>query len=134
MSEDKEKESDNSSSNEPAEFPTLSRNEPVEEIGTQIGFYKLLSILGEGGMGLVYLADQKEPVKRRVALKIIKPGMDSKQVIGRFEQERQALALLDHPNIAHIYDGGTTEAGHPYFVMEYVKGSPITKYCDKKEL
>jgi tetratricopeptide (TPR) repeat protein/serine/threonine protein kinase len=131
---EKEKDSSKDEKKEQAEFPTLSRNEPVEEIGTQIGSYKLLSLLGEGGMGLVYLAEQKEPVKRRVALKIIKPGMDSKQVIGRFEQERQALALLDHPNIAHIYDGGTTEAGHLYFVMEYVKGSPITKYCDKKEL
>ena len=126
MSEDKEKDSPKSENDSKADFPTLSHIGSVEEIGSQIGPYKLLSILGEGGMGLVYLAEQKEPVKRRVALKIIKPGMDSKQVIGRFEQERQALALLDHPNIAHIYDGGTTEAGHPYFVMEYVKGSPIT--------
>jgi len=134
MGGDNEKKQNESEKKERADFPTLSKIGAVEEIGSQIGPYKLLSILGKGGMGLVYLAEQKEPVKRRVALKIIKPGMDSEQVIGRFEQERQALALLDHPNIAHIYDGGTTEAGHPYFVMEYVKGSPITEYCDKKEL
>jgi len=85
-------------------------------------------------MGLVYQAEQKEPVKRRVALKIIKPGMDSKQVIARFEAERQALALLDHPNIAHVFDAGTTEAGRPYFVMEYVKGMSITAYCDEHKL
>ena len=94
----------------------------VEGPGTKIGRYELLSLIGEGGMGLVYQAEQKEPVKRRVALKIIKPGMDSQQVVARFEAERQALALLDHPNIAHVFDAGTTEAGRPYFVMEYVKG------------
>jgi serine/threonine protein kinase/tetratricopeptide (TPR) repeat protein len=102
--------------------------------GSQIGPYKLLSILGEGGFALVYLAEQQRPVKRRVALKVIKPGMDTKQVIARFEAERQALALLDHPNMAHVYDAGTTEVGRPYFVMEYVKGVPITEHCDRHKL
>jgi len=94
----------------------------------------LLSVLGEGGMGIVYLAEQQEPIRRKVALKVIKPGMDSKRVIARFEAERQALALLDHPNIAHVYDAGTTEAGLPYFVMEYVKGLSITEHCDREKL
>lgn len=106
----------------------------IEGPGTKIGRYELLSLIGEGGMGLVYLAQQKEPVKRKVALKIIKPGMDSRQVVARFEAERQALALLDHPNIAHVFDAGTTEAGRPYFVMEYVKGMSITAYCDQRKL
>jgi len=109
-------------------------NVNIEGPGTKIGRYELLSLIGEGGMGLVYLAEQKEPVKRRIALKIIKPGMDSKQVIARFEAERQALALLDHPNIAHVFDAGTTGAGRPYFVMEYVKGMSITAYCDEHKL
>ncbi len=117
-----------------ASFPTLSRIGSVEELGTQIGHYKLLSVLGEGGFGIVYLAEQKEPVRRQVALKVIKPGMDSKQVIARFETERQALALLDHPNIAHVLEAGTTEAGRPYFVMEYVKGEPLNEHCDRKKL
>ena len=102
-----------------------------ELVGSQIGHYKLLSILSEGGMGIVYLAEQKQPIKRRVALKVIKPGMDSKRVIARFEAERQALALMDHPNIAQVHDAGTTEAGRPYFVMEHVKGLPITEHCDR---
>ncbi|MBP8305004.1 MAG: serine/threonine protein kinase, partial [Phycisphaerae bacterium] len=106
----------------------------TEGPGTRIGRYDLLELLGEGGMGLVYLAQQQEPVKRRVALKIIKPGMDSKQVIARFEAERQALALLDHPNIAHVFDAGCTETGRPYFVMEQVKGMSITRYCDEHKL
>jgi len=106
----------------------------LEGPGTKIGRYELLELIGEGGMGLVYLAEQKEPVKRLVALKIIKPGMDSAQVIARFEAERQALALLDHPNIAHVFDAGTTETGRPYFVMEYVKGMSITAFCDKRKL
>ena len=106
----------------------------IEGPGTKIGRYELLEQIGEGGMGLVYLAEQKEPVKRRVALKIVKPGMDSKQVIARFEAERQALALLDHPNIAHVFDAGTTETGRPYFVMEHVKGMSITWYCDDRKL
>jgi eukaryotic-like serine/threonine-protein kinase len=102
--------------------------------GGQIGPYKLLRILGEGGYGIVYLAEQQRPVKRRVALKLIKPGMDSKQVIARFEAERQALALLDHPNIAHVFKAGTTDAGRPYFAMEYVQGVPITEHCDRYKL
>jgi len=106
----------------------------IEGSGTKIGRYELLEQIGEGGMGLVYQAEQKEPVKRRVALKIIKPGMDSKEVIARFEAERQALALLDHPNIAHVFDAGTTDTGRPYFVMEYVRGMSITRYCDEHRL
>ena len=113
---------------------TVSLEQIMEKPGGEIGRYKLLSILGEGGMGIVYLAEQKEPIKRQVALKIIKPGMDTKRVIARFEAERQALALLDHPNIAHVYDAGTTGAGRPYFVMEYVKGLPITEFCDQHKL
>jgi len=106
----------------------------VEQPGSRIGRYKLLRVLGEGGMGMVYLAEQEGQIRRRVALKIIKPGMDSKRVIARFETERQALALLDHPNIAQVYDAGTTAIGRPYFVMEHVKGSPITEYCDRHKL
>ncbi len=106
----------------------------IESPGTRIGRYKLLELVGEGGMGLVYLAEQKRPVRRRVALKIIKPGMDTKQVIARFEAERQALAVMEHPNIAHVFDAGTTKDGRPYFVMEYVKGLSITKYCDEQKL
>jgi len=105
-----------------------------ERPGAWIGRYHLLRVLGEGGMGIVYLAQQEQPLRRQVAVKVIKPGMDSKRVIARFEAERQALALLDHPNIAHVYDAGTTEAGRPYFVMEYVEGSPITEYCDAHKL
>jgi WD40 repeat protein/predicted Ser/Thr protein kinase len=103
----------------------------IEGPGTVIGRYKLLELIGEGGMGLVYLAEQQEPIRRRAALKIVKLGMDTKQVIARFEAEKQMLALLDHPNIARVYDAGTTEAGRPYFVMEYVKGQSITEYCDQ---
>ena len=107
----------------------------IEGIGTVIaGRYTLLEVIGEGGMGSVYMAQQDEPVRRRVALKLIKPGMDSRQVIARFEAERQALALMDHPNIARVYDGGTTDTGRPYFVMELVQGDTITKYCDQHRL
>ena len=106
----------------------------MEKPGGQIGRYKLLHVLGEGGMGIVYLVEQKHPIRRQVALKVIKPGMDSTRVIARFEAERQALALLDHPNIAHVYDAGTTEAGRPYFVMEYVKGLSIIDHCDRHKL
>ncbi|HUE72151.1 MAG TPA: serine/threonine-protein kinase [Pirellulaceae bacterium] len=110
-------------------------NSPVSERpGTQIGPYKLLQQIGEGGMGVVYMAEQTEPIARRVALKIIKPGMDTRQVIARFEAERQALAMMDHVNIARVLDAGTTEAGRPYFVMELVHGVPITKYCDDNRL
>src|SRR5262249_48763407 len=98
------------------------------------GRYKLIEEIGEGGMGAVWLSQQTEPVKRLVALKVIKPGMDSKQVLARFEAERQALALMDHPNIARVLDGGTTATGRPYFAMELVKGVPITRYCDEHRL
>ena len=108
---------------------------PVERApGTVIGPYKLLEQIGEGGMGTVWMAQQTEPVKRLVAVKLIKAGMDSKQVIARFEAERQALALMDHPNIARVLDAGTTGAGRPYFVMDLVKGVPITRYCDEHHL
>ena len=106
----------------------------LEQLGGRIERYKLLSVLGEGGMGIVYLAEQQEPIRRKVALKVIKPGMDSKRVMARFEAERQALALLDHPNIAHVYDAGTTEGGRPFFVMEFVKGLSITEHCDRHKL
>src|SRR6516225_2488363 len=102
--------------------------------GMVIGPYKLLQQIGEGGMGTVYMAEQTQPVQRKVALKLVKPGMDSRQVIARFEAERQALALMDHPNIAKVLDAGTTDRGLPYFVMELVKGVPITKYCDEHHL
>jgi serine/threonine protein kinase len=114
--------------------PMASWDLLTEKPGSQIGSYRLLSILGEGGMGIVYLAEQELPMKRRVALQVIKPGMDSQRVIARFEAERQALALLDHPNIAHIYEAGTTDSGRPYFAMEYVEGVPITEYCDHHKL
>jgi serine/threonine protein kinase len=106
----------------------------TERPGTVIGPYKLMEQIGEGGMGLVFVAEQQHPVRRRVALKIIKPGMDSKQVIARFEAERQALAMMDHQNIAKVFDAGTTETGRPYFVMELVHGVPITEYCDANKL
>jgi len=124
---------EDSSSGE-APDPTASLDFFTEKIGSQIGRYKLLSVLGEGGMGIVYLAEQERPIRRQVALKVIKPGMDSKRIIARFEAERQTLALLDHQYIAHVFDAGTTESGRPYFVMEYVKGLPITEHCDKHKL
>jgi serine/threonine protein kinase/tetratricopeptide (TPR) repeat protein len=108
---------------------------PAYPPGTMIaGRYKLLEEIAEGGMGTVWVAQQTEPVRRRVALKLIKPGMDSRRVLSRFEAERQALALMDHPNIAKVFDGGVTDQGHPFFVMEYVKGLPITDYCDQARL
>jgi serine/threonine protein kinase len=120
---------------EGSEFaPTAGYGIGAEGPGAQIGPYKLVSILGEGGYGIVYLADQHEPVRRRVALKVIKPGMDSRQVIARFEAERQALALLDHPNVAHVHEAGTTAGGRPYFAMEYVKGVSIVEHCDRHRL
>ncbi len=114
----------------------VTKADPVltEKPGTQIGPYKLLQQIGEGGMGVVYMAEQKVPVERRVALKIIKPGMDTRQVIARFEAERQALAMMDHPNIAKVLDAGTTESGRPYFVMELVNGISVTQYCDEQHL
>ncbi len=103
-------------------------------IGSSVGPYKLLEVIGEGGMGVVYMAEQEQPVRRKVALKIIKVGMDTRQVVARFEAERQALALMDHPNIARVLDGGATETGRPYFVMELVQGVPITKFCETNQL
>lgn len=119
----------------PADLTDETVNVSVTETpGTQIGRYKLLEKIGEGGFGVVYMADQLRPIERRVALKIIKLGMDTKQVIARFEAERQALALMDHPNIAKILDAGATETGRPYFVMELVRGIPVTEFCDDRNL
>ncbi len=112
-----------------------TRDHPiVERPGTIIGPYKLLEQIGEGGFGLVFMAEQQQPVRRKVALKILKPGMDTRQVIARFEAERQALALMDHPNIARVLDAGETGSGRPHFVMELVKGVPITDFCDQNRL
>ncbi len=102
--------------------------------GAQIGSFTLLGVLGEGGYGIVYLAAQEQPIRRRVALKIVKLGMNSRQVIARFEAERQTLALLDHPNIAHVYDAGATTEDGLYFAMEFIEGLPITEYCDREKL
>jgi serine/threonine protein kinase len=128
--------------------PTVDEAVP-ERPGTVIGPYKLLEQIGEGGFGVVFMAEQTAPLRRKVALKILKPGMDSRQVIGRFEAERQALAIMDHPNIARVFDGGSTDSplapsggegsgvrgwGRPYFVMELVKGVPITDFCDQNHL
>ncbi|MBS0189049.1 MAG: protein kinase [Planctomycetes bacterium] len=130
------------------DFPTASigagetlaspRSQTIEYLGEKpgdsIGPFKLISILGEGGFGVVWLAERREPIVQRVAVKVIKPGMDSREVVARFEQERQALAVMDHPCIAKVLDAGATTSGRPYFVMEYVKGDPITAYCDKNRL
>ncbi|MEW6158005.1 MAG: protein kinase [Verrucomicrobiota bacterium] len=113
---------------------TVAAEELKELVGERIGRYKLLQKIGEGGCGVVYMAEQEEPVRRRVALKVIKLGMDTRRVIARFEAERQALALMDHPNIARVLDAGSTESGRPFFVMELVKGIRITDYCDQKKL
>ncbi len=118
----------------PAAEGTGSYAAPSEGPGATIGPYRLLQVIGEGGMGTVYLAEQAEPVRRRVALKVIKQGMDSRQVLARFEAERQALAMMEHPNIARVLDAGTTPTGRPYFAMELVKGVPITKFCDDRKL
>jgi serine/threonine protein kinase/tetratricopeptide (TPR) repeat protein len=119
----------------PAGGPAISVEPPgTEEPGTVIGPYKLLEQIGEGGFGIVFLAEQQQPLRRKVALKVLKPGMDSRQVIARFEAERQALALMDHPNIAKVLDGGETATARPYFVMDLVKGIPITAYCDESQL
>src|SRR5262245_39288670 len=110
--------------------PVVTIDRPTAESpGTLIGPYKLIEPIGEGGMGTVWMAQQTEPVRRLVALKLIKAGMDSRQVIARFEAERQALALMDHANVARVLDGGTTSAGRLYFVMDLVRGVPITRYC-----
>jgi serine/threonine protein kinase len=123
------------------EVPAVAESGPLakptgtaEKPGDRIGRFRLVRSIGEGGFGVVFEAEQEEPVRRTVALKVIKLGMDTKQVVARFEAERQALALMDHPNIAKILDGGTTPAGRPYFVMELVRGQPITKYCDAERL
>jgi serine/threonine protein kinase len=113
---------------------TVPAGPEMEAPGGWIGRYKLLHVLGEGGMGIVYLAEQVEPVKREVALKVIKPGMDSRRILARFEAEQQALALLEHPHVARVYDAGLAPSGRPYFVMEYVKGIPITEHCDRYRL
>jgi serine/threonine protein kinase len=105
-----------------------------ERPGAVIGPYKLLEQIGEGGMGLVFMAEQSRPVRRKVALKVLKPGMDTRQVVARFEAERQALAIMDHPHIARVFDAGVTDSGRPYFVMELVRGVPITEYCDQRRL
>ena len=106
----------------------------LEKPGAIIGAYKLLEQIGEGGMGLVFMAEQSKPLRRRVALKIVKPGLDTRAVIARFEAERQTLALMEHPNIARVYDAGTTESGRPFFVMELVRGAPINDYCGERGL
>ena len=116
------------------EMEPSSKLPPLAAIGSVIGSYKLLEVIGEGGFGVVYMAEQKKPIRRKVALKVIKPGMDTREVIARFEAERQALAMMDHANIAKVIDAGTTETGRPYFVMELVKGVPITQFCDENRL
>src|SRR5215470_3625352 len=115
--------------------PVATVDRPASEgPGTVIGPYKLLEPIGEGGFGVVFMAEQTKPVRRKVALKVLKAGMDTRQVVARFEAERQALALMDHPNIAHVHDGGETAGGRPYFVMELVRGVPITDFCDDNHL
>jgi eukaryotic-like serine/threonine-protein kinase len=118
----------------PELLATIEQSPIAERPGTVIGPYKLMEQIGEGGFGLVFVAEQQQPMRRKVALKIIKPGMDTRDVIARFEAERQALALMDHPNIARVLDAGATESGRPYFVMELVRGIPIIEYCDQQQL
>ncbi len=118
----------------PDSQPTYDLASIVERPGATVGPYRLMEQIGEGGFGLVFVAEQTEPVRRKVALKIIKPGMDTREIIARFEAERQALALMDHPHIAKVLDAGATESGRPFFVMELVKGIPITEYCDQQRL
>ena len=116
----------------PERKPSIPRHRTAGD--DDFGRYRILSPLGEGGMGTVYLAEQLEPIHRRVALKVVKLGMDTAQVLARFNNERQALAMMDHPNIAQIFDAGATTKGRPYFVMEYIEGAPITQYCDRKRM
>jgi serine/threonine protein kinase len=118
----------------PSPAVTVVGPDPFEQVGAIIGAYKLMEQIGEGGFGLVFVAEQLKPVKRRVALKLIKPGMDTSDVIARFEAERQALALMDHPNIARVLDAGATDSVRPYFVMELVRGVAITEFCDQNYL
>ena len=113
---------------------TIDARPTTECPGSQIGPYKLRECLGEGGMGVVWAAEQSTPIRRKVALKVIKPGMDSEAVVARFEAEREALALMDHPNIARVLDAGTTNRGRPYFVMELIRGVPITEFCDANKM
>ncbi len=122
---------DRSPSTEIAASPFLERGWRSAD---RLAHYRLLQRIGEGGMGEVWLAEQKEPVRRRVALKVVKSGMNTREVIARFESERQALALMDHPAIAKVFDAGSTPDGAPYFVMEYVSGVPVTTYCDNHRL
>src|SRR5439155_20998967 len=121
---------------EPPAPPLVATNDAplCERSATVIGPYKLMERIGEGGFGVVFMAGQTRPVRRKVALKVLKPGMDTGQVVARFKAERQALALMDHPNIAHIMDGGETASGRPYFVMELVRGVPVTEFCDQNHL
>src|SRR5262245_36130318 len=119
----------------PAAGPGVTADEPLREgPGTVIGPYKLLEPIGEGGFGVVFLTEQTQPVRRKVALKVLKPGMETPQGVARFGAGRQALAIMDHPNIAKVHDGGATPSGRPYFVMELVKGAPITEFCDQNQL
>ena len=113
---------------------TLEMAASVPSVGSQVGPYTLREQIGEGGMGVVFVAEQTEPVRRKVALKIVKPGMATKDVVARFEAERQALAMMNHPNIARVFDGGATDAGQPFFVMELVQGPSITDYCNQQRL
>jgi serine/threonine protein kinase len=115
-------------------YVALNHSFSGQALGTMIGPYKLMEQIGEGGFGLVYVADQQSPIRRRVALKVIKPGMESREVLTRFEAERQAIALMDHPNIARVFDAGVTDSAQPYFVMELVRGVPLTEYCDGHQL
>src|ERR1700689_5511938 len=126
------KNSSDPDSDQPPVTCKIASNEAVA--GMVIGPYHLLESIGSGGMGEVWLAEQKHPVRRRVAIKLIKAGMDTREVVARFESERQALALMEHPNIAKVFDAGATPQGRPYFVMEYVTGVPITEYCDKHRM
>src|SRR5580704_1127967 len=118
----------------PSPDSTVIGERVSEQAGALIGPYKLMEQIGEGGFGLVFVAEQQKPVRRRVALKVVKPGMDTRDVIARFDAERQALALMDHPNIARVLDAGATDSGRPYFVMELVHGIPITDYCNQNQL
>src|SRR5262249_49616465 len=115
-------------------LPATAGERISERPGISVGPYKVLEQIGEGGFGIVFMAEQQEPIRRQVALKVLKPGMDTRQVITRFEAERQALALMDHPHIAGVLDAGATDSGRPYFVMELVKGVPITEFCDNNRL
>ncbi|MDB5298853.1 MAG: pknB 2, partial [Phycisphaerales bacterium] len=118
---------------ETAEAPPVSR-QPEHPIPEFIGAFRVLEVIGEGGMGVVYKAEQREPVRRIVALKVIKLGMDTKEVVARFEAKRQALAMLSHPNVAKVFEAGMTGQGRPYFAMEHVPGVPLTEYCDNNKL